>query len=320
MNERKLISIVTPCYNEEDNVEACYQAVRDLFDNELSAYDFEHIFCDNASTDDTESRLRDLAGRDKRVRVILNSRNYGAFPSLFNGILATKGDAVLLFLPADLQDPPELIPEFVRRWEEGYEVVYGIRKNREESFPLRSIRKIYYRIVNRLSEITLPLDVGEFQLVDRKVAQALRQFNDYFPYLRGIVASCGFKRIGIEYTWKKRERGKSKVNLYGLLEIGINGIISFSKVPLRLCVFLGFLLSGASILYALGSLLVMVVHKILYDTPIAPKGIPTIIVGMSLLFGIQLFFLGVLGEYIGAIHSQVRKGPLVIERERLNFD
>jgi len=317
--ERKLISIVTPCYNEELNIDACCRAVRDLFEKDLARYDYEHIFCDNCSTDSTVEKLRALAAADKRVKVILNARNFGPLRSNYNGVMATRGDAVLLFLPADLQDPPELIPQFMQKWEEGFQVVRGVRKKREESFLMSTIRKIYYRVVARLANVDLPKDVGEFQLVDKVVIQALRQFEDYHPYLRGMVASCGFKTAGIDFVWKKRERGKSKAHWYGLIDIGLNGIISFTNVPLRICLFFGFLLAAASILFAFVSLFIAVFQRLVYGVQLAPAVMPTLIVAIFFFSGVQLFFLGLLGEYIAAIHSQVRKRPLVIEKERINF-
>lgn len=311
---KKLISIVTPCYNEEDNVALCYETVRALFETKLSAYDYEHIFCDNASTDSTVAILREIAGADKRVRVIVNARNFGPFRSMFNGLLNTRGDAVLVFLAADMQDPPELIPDFVAKWEEGYQIVYGIRHKREEGFLMETMRKFYYRLVNRFADIHIPPDVGEFQLIDRVVMDALRRFDDYYPYVRGLIASCGFTSTGIAYTMRSRKRGMSKNTLYRLLDQGINGLISFTNVPLRLCMIFGFILSGLSITYAIVQLaLVLLFHEL------APPGVPTLIIALFFFSGVQLFFIGLLGEYIGAIHSQVRRQPLVIERERINF-
>src|SRR4051794_36328143 len=173
---KTLLSIVTPCYNEELNVVECYETIRRILETELPDCDYEHIFCDNASTDRTLDLLRDLAARDRRVRVIANARNFGPFHSLFNGIVNTRGDAVVLFLPADLQDPPELIPQFVGLWRQGYEVVYGVRRWREEGLVMRSIRRAYYRLVAETANIVVPQGAGEFQLVDRKVIDALRQF------------------------------------------------------------------------------------------------------------------------------------------------
>jgi len=281
----------------------------------LPQYDYEHIFCDNASTDETATLLRELAARDPRVKVILNSRNFGPANSLFNGIVSASGDAVLTMLPADLQDPPELLPTFVKYWEQGYEVVYGIRQTREESRLMAGIRKAYYRLVKRFANISIPPDVGEFQLVDKCVIQALRQFDDHYPYIRGMIASCGFRSIGVPFTWRARKRGFSKATSYLLIDQGLNGLISFSKVPMRLCLLGGFLLAGLSILFALFALIVNAV----YYQELAPPGIPTLIVGLFFLSGLQFFFLGMLGEYVLAIHFQVRKRPLVIERGRINF-
>jgi glycosyltransferase involved in cell wall biosynthesis len=311
----KLLSIITPVYNEQENVVDCYETVRRILTEQLPEYDYEHIFCDNASTDQTVNVLRDLAGKDSRVKVICNARNVGPFCSTFNGLMSSSGDAVVVLLAVDLQDPPELIPQFVRRWEEGYEVVYGIRKVREEGFLLRNVRRLYYWTVSKFADISIPLNVGEFQLIDRQVVDALRQFDDYYPYIRGMIASCGFRRSGIEYTWKARKRGFSKNRLYHLVDQGLNGIISFTKVPLRLCLFAGFLLSGLSIAYAIFSFF----YHLFSHGQITAPGIPTLITAIFFFSGLQLFFFGILGEYISAIHAQVRKRPLVIERERINF-
>jgi glycosyltransferase involved in cell wall biosynthesis len=313
---RKLISIVTPCYNEEDNVADCHVAVRQLFERQLPEYDFEHIFCDNASTDRTPEVLAGLAARDPRVKVIFNARNFGPFCSTFNGLTATSGDAVVVLLAADLQDPPELIVDFVRRWDQGYQVVYGIRQRREEGFLMRRVRRAYYWIVSKFADIDIPPNVGEFQLVDRVIIDNLRRFDDHYPYIRGMIANCGFKATGIEYTWKARKKGFSKNRLYHLVDQGLNGLVSFTKVPLRFCLFSGFLLSLCSILYAVVSLIIHVVHA----GKLAPPGIATLIVAIFFFSGVQLFFFGILGEYIAAVHFQVRKRPLVIERGRLNFE
>ncbi len=312
---RKIISVVTPCCNEEDNVADCCAAVKQVFAERLREYDFEHVFCDNASTDGTADVLRELAARDPRVKVIFNARNFGPFSSTFNGVLNASGDAVVVLLAADLQDPPELIADFVRHWEEGHQVVYGIRGRREEGIILRNVRHVYYRTVSRFAQIKIPPDVGEFQLIDRVVVEALRQFDDYYPYIRGMIASCGFKSIGVQYVWKARKKGVSKNRLFHLIDQGLNGIISFTRVPMRLCMLFGFLLSGLSILFALFAL----VYHLVDQGAVAPPGVPTLIVALFFFSGVQFFFLGVLGEYICAIHAQVRKRPLVIERERLNF-
>jgi glycosyltransferase involved in cell wall biosynthesis len=296
---RKLLSIITPCYNEELNVVECRETTRRIVETELPEYDHEHIFCDNASTDRTLDLLRELAAADPRVRVI-----------------ASRGDAVLLCLAADLQDPPELIPQFVRLWEQGHEVVYGVRRWREESFILRNVRKLYYRLVHETSNIAMHQGAGEFQVVDRKVVAALRQFDDYYPYVRGMVAYCGFRSVGVDYTWKSRKRGISKNNFVRLVDQALNGLISFTNVPMRLCMGAGLAIATASFVFGLFSLVV----NLVYFRQLAPPGIPTLIVAVFFFSGIQLFAFGVLGEYISAIHAQVRKRPVVVERERINFE
>jgi len=314
--KKKMISIVTPCYNEEENIRDCYGAVREVFETRLAGYDFEHIFCDNASTDRTVAILKELAREDGRVKIIVNSRNFGPFRSTFNGLLNTKGDAVVVLLAADLQDPPALIPDFVRKWEEGYQIVYGIREKREENPVMAYARKIYYRLICRFADVDIPPDVGEFQLIDRVVVEALRGFDDYYPFIRGMIASCGFRTVGLPYDWGRRKKGFSKNRLYHLVDQGLNGLISFTNIPLRLCMFFGFFLAVLSITYAV----VQLVVNLIFFRTFAPPGIATLIVGLFFFSGVQLFFLGFLGEYIGAIHFQVRKRPLVIEREKINFE
>ena len=316
MSERKkVISIVTPCFNEEGNVTPCYLAIKQLFEGPLAKYDYEHVFCDNASSDNSVLLLKGLAAQDPHVKIIVNARNFGALRSDYNGVLATAGDAVIVFLPADLQDPPEVIPDLVQHWEAGNEIVYGIRAQREEGLLMRTARRIFYRLVRRMADIDVPVDAGEFQLIDRKVVDTLREFEDYYPYIRGMIASCGFRRVGVPYTWKARERGYSKARYYHLIDQALNAIISLSNVPMRLCMFFGFAIAMLSILIGFFGLIM----NLIYYQQIAPVGIPTLIVAVFFFSGLQLFFFGVLGEYISAIHFQVRKRPLVIERERINF-
>ncbi|HEY5313468.1 MAG TPA: glycosyltransferase family 2 protein [Pirellulales bacterium] len=311
---RKLISVITPCFNEQANIRECRDAVARVFAEHLPDYDYEHLFCDNASSDGTIACLRKLAADDPCVKVIFNARNFGPFRSTFNGLLNTAGDAVVVLLAADLQDPPEVMVDFVRTWEQGYEVVYGIRANRQEGWLLRTTRRLYYRLAGLLANIHLPPDVGEFQLVDRVVVDALRQFDDYYPYIRGMIAACGFRVQGVPYTWRSRQRGISKNRLYHLVDQALNGLISFSNLPMRLCMLLGLGLSLASAAFAIYTLVtVHVFHGA------AASGISTPMIAQFLFFGVMMFFLGVMGEYLSAIHFQVRKRPLVIERGRLNF-
>ena len=311
----KTISVISPAYNEEDNVRHCYQRVKDIFAQHLADYRLEHIFADNASTDSTAGVLREIAAEDPSVKVVLNARNFGPFRSLFNAMKYATGDAIVVFLPVDLQDPPDLIPEFVRYWEQGVEIVAGARVNREEGLALRTCRGIFYSIVNSISDFDIPKNVGEFQLIDRKVWHAVMQHDDHYPYIRGIIASVGFKRLIVPYTWVSRQRGISKNNLPRLVDQALNGIFSFTNVPMRLCIYLGFGLAIACILYALFSVI-----GLMLSPGIAPRGTATIIVSLFFLSGMQLGFLGMMGEYVTSIHSQVRKRPLVVERERLNID
>ena len=312
----KKISVITPVLNEEDNVLACHTAVAALFaaDGPLAKYELEHIFADNASTDTTPEILRRLASEDQRTKVIINARNFGFFRSNFNALKYASGDAVLVFLPADLQDPPELIPEMVGLWESGYDVVAGERANRQETWALRTSRRLFYRIVNTISDFSIPENVGEFQLIDRKVWQAVVAHEDQYPYIRGIIASVGFRRVIIPYSWKARKRGISKNNLLQLIDQALNGIFSFTSVPMRLASFAGFAIAAFAMLYAVAAVILGLI-----DHNLAPRGTMTVIVALFFFSGVQLIFIGMLGEYVTAIHAQVRRGPIVVERERLNI-
>lgn len=311
----KTISIVSPCYNEEDNVENCYRVVKDLFEKHLPAYRLEHVFVDNASTDRSVEILKRIAKEDPNVKIIVNARNFGIFRSSFNALKYATGDAILVMLPVDLQDPPELIPEFVRLWEQGYEVVAGARANREEPFAMRTARKIFYRIVSALSDFEILPDVGEFQLIERKVLNAVLAHRDYYPYIRGIIASCGFKRIVVPYVWKARKSGAPKHNNLMRIDQALNAIFSFTRAPMRFCTLAGVAISVLCILFSIVTVLLY-----FFTSTVVPRGTTTIIVSLFFLSGIQLIFIGMLGEYVTAIHYQVRSGPVVIERERVNID
>jgi len=310
----KKITVVSPCFNEQDNVRNCWAEVKRIFDEEMPGYEREHVFVDNASTDETVAILREIAATDPCVKVVVNARNFGVFRSTFNGLNYATGDATLVMLPVDLQDPPEHLPEFVRLWEQGYEVVAGARSTRQESLVMRACRWVFYRTVNSLSNFELSPDVGEFQLIDRKVLKAVLSHNDHYPYIRGIIASCGFRRIIVPYTWRVRKVGVSKHRLPTLIDQALNGIFSFTRVPMRLCTFAGIILSALCILFSL-------VTAVAYFTAheFIPRGTTTMIVALFFLSGVQLLFIGMLGEYVTSIHSQVRGGPLVIERERINI-
>jgi glycosyltransferase involved in cell wall biosynthesis len=311
----KTISIVTPCYNEELNIRECHAAIRELFAGELREYRREHLFCDNASSDATPEILREIAARDENVKVIFNARNFGAMRSNYNGVMAATGDAVLLFFPADMQDPPEMIPEFVSHWAKGAEVVYGVRKIREENPTMRTLRTLYYRVLTSLSGLSLPMGVGDFQLVDRKVVEAMRKIEDAYPFMRMMTFECGFKSVGVPYRWVERRRGVTSNTLKSLVDQGMNGLVTNTLAPLRLLLFGGFAIAAAALLYAFVNLLLGVV----YYRSIAQPGVMTIITAVFFFGGVQLFSVGVLAEYVLAIYAQVRRKPVVFERERLNF-
>jgi glycosyltransferase involved in cell wall biosynthesis len=312
---KRLLTIVSPCYNEEKAVEACYRAVREVVETQLPGYDFEHIFADNASTDGTVAELKRLAKKDKRIKVVVNARNYGPFRSTFNALMHSRGDAVLVMLAVDLQDPPSLLPEFVKQWRAGHKVVYGVRRNRKESLLMRGARSLFYRLIAMSSDIRIPLDAGEFQLVDKQVIDGLRRYRDHYPYIRGMIANVGFKSVGIPYDWGQRKHGKSRNNLLHLYDQAVNGLISFSNLPMRLMVFSGLFLAAASLLYAFGALLL----ALFSPHPLAQSGIMTLIIAFFFLTGMQLVFVGVIGEYVAAIHAQVRQGAVVVEQELVNL-
>jgi len=312
---KKLISIYTPCFNEEKNIHYCYQEIKKIFRNNLKNYKYEHIFGDNGSEDNTLNILKDIARKDKNIKIVAFSRNFGAFNSIYHGTTICSGDAILPMLAVDLQDPPEVIIKMIKKWETGYDIVYGRKIKRDENFILRKFRNFYYKLVRKTSYIHIHENVGEFCIISKKVQDELKKYNDYYPYLRGMIANCGFKYTFIDYKWGKRKFGKSTASFIILLNDAINGLISFSTFPIRLCVILGFIVSSFSLLYALISLILSIV----FYQEFAQPGINLIITAIFFFFGFVLFFVGIIGEYVGAIHQQVRTKPLVIEKERINF-
>jgi glycosyltransferase involved in cell wall biosynthesis len=310
----KKITIITPCYNEEDNVEICASELKRVMTEQLPTYNYEHIFADNASTDTTLQKLRALATRDSRVRVISNSRNVGPFKNMWNAMKNGSGDAFIPMLPADLQDPPSVIPDLVKSWEKGFLVTYGVRTNRQESLIMRLARGSYYRIIKKFASAVIPLNSGEFLLADKKVIESILAVDDQYPYIRGLIAQTGVRSASIPYVWVKRKRGKSKNSFISLVDQAINGFVSTSRVPARLALLSGFILSMLGVGYAIFTAALVVTSST--NTPV---GIPTIIIGIFLLGGIQLFFLGLIGEYILSIHGQVRQVPPMFETERINF-
>lgn len=307
-----LISIVTPCYNEEDNVDLLHARVKEQMAG-LSRYDYEHIFIDNASQDDTVEKLRAIAARDPHVKLILNTRNFGHIRSPMHAYLQATGDAVIA-MAADLQDPPELIPELISRWEAGYKVVAGVKPTSQETLAMAVIRRIYYRIIGSISEVRLIPNYTGFGLYDKEVISAIRALDDPYPYFRGLISELGYRSTTIPYEQPKRIRGITHNNFYTLYDMAMLGITSHSKLPLRVATMAGFCLSTLSLLASLGYLAAKLLYWDSFSLGTAP-----IIISLFFFASVQLFFIGILGEYIGAIHTQVMKRPLVVEKERVNF-
>jgi glycosyltransferase involved in cell wall biosynthesis len=309
-----LLTILTPCFNEEENVRELYQQVKAAMAS-IPGYDYDHLFADNASTDGTVEILRELAAADHHVRVIVNNRNFGPIRSPFHAFLQARGDAVM-GLVADLQDPPELIPQFVQKWQEGYKVVIGVKAGSHESWLSTRTRKFYYWLVGRLSsDVELVHNFTGFGLYDRVVVEQFRGTNEQYPYFRGLVSDFGYPRAVIDYVQPARARGHTKNDFFSLYDMAMLGITNHSKVPLRLATMAGFAISVVSLFVAVGYL----VAKLLFWDQLQ-LGLAPLLIGIYFFGAVQLFFIGVLGEYIGAIHTQVHKRPLVVERERINFD
>lgn len=307
-----LISIVTACFNEEENIAELYRQVKDVFSS-LPAYSYEHIFIDNSSHDRTVEILKEIAATDKNVKIIVNSRNFGHIRSPSYALMQASGDAVIS-LVADLQDPPSMIPDFLKKWEEGYKIVLGVKTQSKESPTMFIIRKLYYEFISRLSEIELTKNNTGFGLYDKRIIDIFREINDPYPYFRGLISDVGFPSAKLEYTQPARHRGITKNNFYTLYDMAMLGITNHSKVPLRVATMLGFLLSFFSLFVAF----LYFCAKILFWDSFS-VGIAPLVIGLFLFSSIQLFFIGIIGEYIGSIHTQVLKRPLVIEKERINF-
>ncbi|GHU08335.1 glycosyl hydrolase [Betaproteobacteria bacterium] len=308
----KFISILTPCYNEEENVNLLVERIRAVFAS-LPQYRYEHIFIDNASTDSTVEKIKALASTDPRIKLIVNSRNFGPVRSPMHAILQAKGDAII-GLVSDLQDPPELIPEFLKKWEEGFRIVVGVKSKSLESRLMFLIRRSFYKTISRISEIDLIQNATGFGLFDRSVVEIIRKMDDPYPYFRGMISEIGFKHAEIPYEQPKRYKGITKNNFYTLYDLAMLGITTHSKVPLRLATMAGFALAFMSLLVAVGYFVAKLVWWDQFSLGMAP-----LIISFFFFASVQLFFIGILGEYIGSIHTQVLKRPLVVEAERVNF-
>lgn len=311
---KKIITIMTPCYNEEPNVKICYETIRDLFAAKLPDYEFEHLFIDNCSRDRTVEILREIAREDKRVRVIVNSRNFGPHQSPYHAILQSSGDAVIP-VTADLQTPPEMIPEFIRHWEEGYKMVLAVRVGMQESPLLQWARNTFYSVIARVSHIEQIRHFIGYGLFDKKVVDILRDIDDAQPYFRGLISEIGFEKKTIEYKQPPRLRGKSKHSFFDLIDMAALGIFSYSMAPLRLMTLSGVVVAAISLMI---SMIYLILKLVFWDE--FPLGVAPTVLGILFFGAVQMLCFGVLGEYIGLVLTQVKKRPLVIERERINFD
>ena len=308
----KTITIVTACYNEEDNIAEVYRQVKEVFSEKLPQIQYEHLFIDNASKDKTVEILREIAAHDKKVKVIVNTRNFGHIRSPFHALLQAKGDAVIS-LVADLQDPPSLIPELVSQWERGAKMVLAVKAQSSETPLMWLVRKGFYEFISRLSDIELTKNHTGFGLYDQVVIQKLREIADPYPYFRGLISDLGYDSVKVPYHQPVRKRGITKNNFYTLYDMAMLGITNHSKVPLRLATMTGFAMALLSFLVAVGYLIYKLVFWDRFNVGTAPVAI-----GLFFFASVQLFFIGIIGEYIGSIHTQVMNRPLVVEKERIN--
>jgi len=310
---QKTVSILTPCYNEEANVLNVYNQVREVM-AAIGKYKYEHVFIDNASRDNTVAILRAIAAEDKNVKIIVNARNFGHIRSPMHALFQCRGDAVIGIV-ADLQDPPPLIADFLREWENGAYCVLGIKRTSEENSLMFWLRRQYYKLVERLSSIETIQNYTGFGLYDRKVVDLVKSFDDPYPYFRGMIAEIGLPTVRIPYDQPVRKAGITANNWYTLYDIGMLGIVSHSKVPLRLATLAGFIGAAGAFLVALTYLILKLAFWSTFSFGLAPM-----LIGVFFISSLQLVFLGVMGEYIGAIYTQVQKRPYAVELDRVNFE
>lgn len=314
MFSKPLISIVTPAYNEAENIGPLIEAIRQEMEKMEEKYNYEHIIIDNASTDDTVAIVKKYCEDNKRVKLIVNSRNFGHIRSPFYGLLQGKGDAVII-MASDFQDPIELIPKHIENWENGYLLSLAVKNQAEEGWLFYNVRKSFYKIISRLSDTKLIKNYTGAGLYDKKIIDILKTIKDPYPYFRGLISEIGFKKAIVYFKQPTRKRGFTKNNFYTLYDIGMLGITSYSKIPLRIAAMLGFVMSALSLLVAI----IYLILKLIFWYNFPAGNAPTVI-GIFFFSSVQLFFIGILGEYIGSIHTLVQNRPLVIEEERINFD
>ena len=309
----KKISILTPCFNETENVDILCEKIREVF-KQLPDYDYELVFIDNASTDNTVAKIKAQIAADKHIKLIVNARNFGYIRSPFYGMKQCYGDAVIL-MASDLQDPPEKIVDLVKKWEEGYKIVIGVKTKSKENWLMYKIRGMFYGLISKVSETEQIKQFTGFGLYDKSFMDVLRQIDDPYPYFRGLISELGFERAEVEFVQPKREHGKTNSNFYKLYDVAMLGIVNHSKLPLRLASFIGFGVAILSLLVAIGYFIYKLCFWDSFSIGTAP-----LVIGLFFFSSVQLFFIGIIGEYIGFIHTQVRKRPLVIEKERVNFE
>ena len=309
----KKISVLVHCFNEEANVIPLGDEIARVMANDLPSYDYEIIFIDNYSTDGTRERLRAACAKNPRVKAIFNARNFGQISSSFHGLCQTTGDCTISMC-SDFQDPVDMIPVFVREWEAGYKIVSGIKTQSKENSLVRFLRTLYYKAIKKMSDVEMIEHFTGFGLYDKSFMDVLRNLNDPTPWLRGIVAELGVKRKSIPYTQARRKAGKTKNNWYVLYDLAMLSLTSYTKVGLRVATIIGFVMAGMALLIAMGYL----VCKLLFWYSF-PMGMVPVIVGVFFMGALQLFFIGLIGEYILAINERVKNHPLVIEEERINF-
>lgn len=312
-NTKPLLSILTPCFNEEDNIDELYKRIHEAIST-IGKYQFEIIFIDNNSSDNTVNKLKEIAHKDARVKIIVNTRNFGHIRSPYYGILQSKGLATI-YLASDLQDPPEVIPQFISEWEGGYKLVMATKPTSEGSRLTHFLRKSYYRLLDRISDISIVQNSTGFGLYDKEVLDHLRAIQEPYPFLRGMICELGYEIKTIPFVQPKRLKGITKNNFYTLYDIAMLGIITHSKLPIRIAAISGMFLGLTSSVVGI----IFIILKLVYWESF-PLGLAPIIIGLFFLLGIQLMFIGIIGEYIGSIHTYVQKRPLVIEKERINFD
>ena len=310
---KPLLSIVSPTFNEVENIEELYSRIKEAI-SKLDDYEFEIIIIDNDSKDGTQDILRSIASKDKNFKVILNNRNFGHIRSPYFGILQSKGLAAI-YLASDLQNPPELIPEIVRKWEKGFKLVMAVKPESEGSILFNFLRRNYYKILDNISDIQVIRDSTGFGLYDAEVIEELKKIKEPYPFMRGLICDLGYEFDTIPFIQPSRKRGLTKNNFSTLYDIGMLGIISHSKFPIRFCAFLGFLIGAISFTIGLAYLLLKLIF---WDS--FPVGIAPLIIGLFFFIGLQFIFIGIIGEYIGSIHTYSQNRPLVVVKEKINFN